>query len=87
MTHYIITNPQMAEMYGEIMELNERLHRKVANKDNVICKLVGCIREAGLEVGWLTLHHHSHTASMLSILHYIIHFRSLYQRSIFLLLH
>ena len=41
---------QMAEMYGEIMELNERLHRSIANKDTVICKLVHAIRHAGLKV-------------------------------------
>ncbi len=42
---------EMAEMYGEIMELNERLHRDIASKNGVIVKLVHCIRQAGLKVG------------------------------------
>ena len=41
----------MAEMYGELMELNERLHRDVASKDIVIGKLASCIRKARIKVG------------------------------------
>ena len=40
----------MAEMYGELMELNERLHKSLAGKDAVITTLVGSLRQAGLQV-------------------------------------
>lgn len=41
---------QMAEMYGELMEFNERIHRDLSSRDNLICKLVSCIKQAGIEV-------------------------------------
>lgn len=41
---------QMAEMYADLMELNERLHRNLADKDNTICALVRSLREASIEV-------------------------------------
>ena len=40
----------MAEMYADLMELNERLHRNLADKDNTICALVRSLREASIEV-------------------------------------
>lgn len=40
----------MADMYGEIMELNDRLQRDVAHKDNYITQLINTIQEAGLQV-------------------------------------
>ncbi len=40
----------MAEMYGELMELNERLHKTMAGKDTLIATLVASITEAGLQV-------------------------------------
>ena len=40
----------MAEMYGELMEFNERIHRDLSSRDNLICKLVSCIKQAGIEV-------------------------------------
>ena len=45
----------MAEMYAELMELNERLHKTVAGKDSVISALVTSLRQAGLEVCSVTL--------------------------------
>ena len=44
------THVQMAEMYGELMELNERLHKSLAGRDAVITTLVGSMRQAGLQV-------------------------------------
>ena len=46
----------MAEMYAELMELNERLHKTVAGKDSVITALVTCLRRAGLEVQYAQSH-------------------------------
>lgn len=40
----------MAEMYADLMELNERLHRTVADKDVAICALVRSLKEASIEV-------------------------------------
>ena len=40
----------MAEMYADLMELNERLHRNVADKDLTICALVRSLKEASIEV-------------------------------------
>ena len=40
----------MAEMYGEVMELNERLHKDIATKDKSIKSMTARLRKAGLEV-------------------------------------
>lgn len=40
----------MAEMYADLMELNERLHRNLADKDVTISSLVHLLRTAGIEV-------------------------------------
>lgn len=40
----------MADMYGEIVELNDRLQRDMAHKDNYITRLINTIQEAGLQV-------------------------------------
>lgn len=40
----------MAEMYSDVVELNERLHRNLADKDSTICALVASLREASIEV-------------------------------------
>jgi hypothetical protein len=40
----------MAEMYADLMELNERLHRNLADKDVMVSSLVHLLREAGIEV-------------------------------------
>ena len=37
----------MAEMYGEVMELNERLHKDIVTKDK---SMTARLRKAGLEV-------------------------------------
>ena len=37
-------------MYADLMELNGRLHRSLADKDVTICSLVRLLREAGIEV-------------------------------------
>ena len=41
---------QMAEMYADLMELNDRLHRNLADKDGTICLLVHQLRDASIEV-------------------------------------
>ena len=41
----------MAEMYGELMEFNDRLHKDVYSKNSVIAKLCHSLLLAGLEVG------------------------------------
>lgn len=46
---------QMADMYGEIVELNDRLQRDMAHKDNYITRLINTIQEAGLRVPPLVL--------------------------------
>ena len=45
----------MAEMYGEVMELNERLHKDIATKDKSIESMTARLRKAGLEVRVFTL--------------------------------
>ena len=40
----------MAEMYGEVMELNERLHKDIAAKDKHLESMTVCLCQAGLEV-------------------------------------
>ena len=40
----------MAEMYGEVMELNERLHKDIATKDKSIESMTAHLHKAGLEV-------------------------------------
>ena len=40
----------MAEMYGEVMELNERLHKNIAVKDKSLESMTDRLRKAGLEV-------------------------------------
>ena len=40
----------MAEMYGEVMELNERLHKDIATKDKSLESMSARLRKAGLEV-------------------------------------
>ena len=40
----------MAEMYADLMELNERLHRDLADKDSTIATLVRSLKESSLEV-------------------------------------
>ena len=39
---------QMAEMYGEVMELNERLHKDIATKDKSLESMTARLRKAGL---------------------------------------
>lgn len=41
---------EMAEMYADLMELNDRLHRNLADKDGTICQLVHQLRDASIEV-------------------------------------
>lgn len=41
---------EMAEMYADLMELNDRLHRNLADKDGTICLLVHQLRDASIEV-------------------------------------
>ena len=55
----------MAEMYGELMEFNDRLHKQMNKKDAVIIRLGQTITMAQIEV---CLHNcslvtHSHCAS------------------------
>ncbi len=40
----------MAEMYGELMEFNDRLHKDVYTKNNIITTLCHSLLSAGLEV-------------------------------------
>ena len=40
----------MAEMYGEVMELNERLKKDIAAKDKSLELMTARLRKAGLEV-------------------------------------
>ena len=40
----------MAEMYGEVMELNERFHKDIAAKDKSLESMTACLHKAGLEV-------------------------------------
>ena len=42
--------PQMAEMYGDVMELNERLHKDNAAKDKSLESMKARLRKAGLGV-------------------------------------
>ena len=37
-------------MYGEVMELNERLHKDIATKDKSIESMTARLHKAGLEV-------------------------------------
>ena len=50
------------------MEFNDRLHREQSKKDRVICKLVNCIKQAGIEVCAVQfirgLHHHDITMTL-----------------------
>ena len=41
---------QMAEMYGEVMELNERLHKDIATKAKSLESMTARLRKAGIEV-------------------------------------
>ena len=47
---YILHVVKMAEMYADLMELNERLHRDLADKDSTIATLVRSLKESSLEV-------------------------------------
>ena len=49
----------MADMYGEIMEHNDRLQRDMAHKDGYITRLINTIQEAGLQVPTLVTKPHS----------------------------
>lgn len=40
----------MAEMYADLMELNDRLHRNLVEKDCTISTLVQSLRSANMEV-------------------------------------
>ena len=40
----------MAEMYGELMEFNDRLHKEVATKDSLIIKLSHTLQLANIKV-------------------------------------
>ena len=44
----------MAEMYGEVMELNERLHKDIATKDRSLESMTAHLRKAGLEASVLS---------------------------------
>ena len=44
----------MADMQGELLELNDRLQRDLALKDNYITKLINTIQEVGLQVPVVT---------------------------------
>ena len=41
---------QMAEMYGEVMELNKRLHKDIATKDKSLESMTTRLQKAGIEV-------------------------------------
>ena len=78
----------MAEMYGELMEMNERLHRDMADKDNVIAKLVASVRQTGAEVYTCTYVHTTppHTvryalsySATVCVLYYEVHVYFLFQ--------
>ena len=40
----------MAEMYGDVMELNERLHKEIASKDKSLESMQSRLKRAGLDV-------------------------------------
>lgn len=40
----------MADMHGEILELNDRLQREMTHKESYITRLINTIQEAGLQV-------------------------------------
>ena len=40
----------MAEMYGELMEFNDHLHKEVATKDGLIIKLSHTLQLANIKV-------------------------------------
>ena len=40
----------MIEMYGEVMELNERLHKDIATKDKSLESMMARLQKAGIEV-------------------------------------
>ena len=42
----------MAEMYGELMEFNDRLHKRVLAKDFIIVKLCQTLMLAGIDVSF-----------------------------------
>ena len=55
-THtHLPLHTQMADMYGEIMELNDRLQRDLAHKDSYITRLIKAVQSAGLQVPPQTL--------------------------------
>lgn len=62
----------MAEMYGDVMDLNERLHKDIAAKDKTIESLRTRLRRAGLEVGVSLLHHYDITTADLEVCLYYI---------------
>ena len=45
---------QMADMHGELLELNDRLQRDLALKDHYIARLINTIQEAELQVPMAT---------------------------------
>jgi len=55
---------KMAEMYGELMEFNDRLHHDLSMRDGIICKLVNCVQQAGLKVRAIALLLHPHDNTM-----------------------
>ena len=59
---------QMAEMYGEVMELNERLHKDIATKDKSLESITACLCKAGFEVRCRHLLH-QHYITLRDIVH------------------
>ena len=47
---------QMAEMYGELMEFNDRLHKRILAKDCIIVKLCQTLMLAGIDVSFNFIH-------------------------------
>ena len=41
---------QMAEMYGELMELNDRLHRELAEKEAIVQQLSRQLQSRGISL-------------------------------------
>ena len=41
---------QMAEMYGELMELNDRLHRELAEKEAIVQRLSQQLQSRGISL-------------------------------------
>jgi len=47
---FLLFHTQMAEMYGELMELNDRLHRELAEKEAIVQRLSQQMQSRGISV-------------------------------------